>query len=329
MNIQYKILWIDDDPEYVESAREHVEKIVRENKMEPVLKIYNDYETYQQEEMASFNEDVFNLYDQIVIDYALSGTTGDKIIKELRNKQIYTDIVFYSSNYVEMSEELRKNEMLDGIFWADRRDINSTIYNVIKKNLKREFSIANIRGLIMDSTSEFDYICRTTTVALFDSLSGAKKNEVIERARAYAKNAEESSQEAFSKLRAAEGKKFLKDAMTSVDYVMANRDRYALMAMVVDAAYSDSGIHEQFADQYASDLIKPRNDLAHSKLYYGACQRKLHISKKLETHECDRNCAECKSKYGIEECEQIRQKIYEYYQMFEALNIRTRKKAGI
>ena len=329
MNIQYKILWIDDDPEYVDSAREHVEKIIRENKMEPILKIYNDYETYQREQIDSFNEEVFSLYDQIVIDYALSGTTGDKIIKELRGKQIYTDIVFYSSNYGKMSEELRKSEMLDGIFWADRRNINSTIYNVIRKNLKREFSIANIRGLIMDSTSEFDYICRTTTLALFDSLSEEKQKEVLGKARVYAQHAEESSNEAFSKLKAAEGKKFLKDAMTSVDYVMANKDRYALMGMVVEAVYSDAGFDERLAEQYASDLIKPRNDLAHNKLYYGACQRKLHISKKLEKHECDKNCDECKSKYGIEECKQIREKIYEYYQLFDELNTRTQQNLGL
>lgn len=322
MNIQYKILWIDDDPEYVESARAHVEKIVRDNKMEPVIKIYNEYETYRREEMEKFDVDVFNLYDQIVIDYALSGTTGDKIIKDLRSKDIYTDIVFYSSNYREMSEELRKSEMLDGIFWADRQDVNSTIYNVIKKNLRREFSIANIRGLIMDSTSEFDYICRTTTMALFDSLSEEMQKEVVEKAKTYASQAEQFSNETFSKLKAADGKKFIKEVMTSVDYVMANKDRYALMSMVVESVYADSGFNDSFAEQYASDLIKPRNDLAHSKLYYGACKRKLHISKKLEKHECNRKCDECKSKYGVEQCELIRQKIYEYYQMFEELNSR-------
>ena len=37
---------------------------------------------------------------------------------------------------------------------------------------------------------------------------------------------------------------------------------------------------EDFAEQYDADVIKPRNKLAHSKLFYGECMRKLHITKK-------------------------------------------------
>ena len=46
--------------------------------------------------------DTFNLYDQILVDFALSGSTGDEIIREIRGRKIFTDIVFYSSNYQSM-----------------------------------------------------------------------------------------------------------------------------------------------------------------------------------------------------------------------------------
>ncbi|MBE6712936.1 MAG: hypothetical protein E7580_05385 [Ruminococcaceae bacterium] len=321
MNTMYKVLWIDDDDDYIEGAFELVEDTVKANNMVPQIKTYSIFEEYKEKELSHFDLDVFNMYDQIIIDYALSGTTGDKIIEDLRSRNIYTDIVFYSSNFGKMKEELRAGDRhLDGVFFAHREDLTSTVDKVIKKNLKREYSVANIRGLIMDSTSEFDYICRTTTLALFEKLPIEKQTAIVAQARAYVANALSKSKGNFETLdKITSDKSFLKKAMESVDYVMDNKDRYAIMSMVV-REFDDSDIYnDDFSDEYHKNLIKPRNDLAHNKLFYGACLKKLHIAKAKQPFECDKNCHDCKSKYSIERCEEIRKIMYWYHQLFNDL----------
>lgn len=320
MNTRYNILWIDDSLDYIELTQELIDGTVRQNNMVPQMKIYNLYEEYQKEELEGFDADIFNLYDQIIIDYALSGTTGDIIIRDLRNRNIFTDIVFYSSNYETMKEELKTGDQLDGVFFSSRENLTSTIDKVIKKNLKREYSIANIRGLIMDSTSDFDYICRTTTLALFEKLPEEKKQYVIEKAKEYVLCAEKNSNRNFNDLRKKDGVKFLKAAMESVEYVLNNKDRYSIMSLVVREFDFNPAFGENFADKYKNELISPRNDLAHNKLFYGACQKKIHIAKRKQPMKCDNNCEECVSKYSIEKCEELRELMFNYHILLNELS---------
>ena len=320
MNIIYKMIWIDDSDEFIDSTKELVEEIVMRKNMVPKLQIYNQFEEFQRCELGKFDIDIFNLYDLILIDYALSGTTGDVIIRDLRKRNVYTDIVFYSSNFEEMQSELKKsNEQLDGIFFSDRNNLTSVISKVVNKNLKREYNIANIRGLIMDSTSEFDYICRTTTLSLFDILSEGKQQTIIEKAKEYVDNAENISKNNFIKLAKKNGSNFLKNAMDSVEYVMNNKDKYSLMSLVVREFENNPTLGEGFSEHYQAELITPRNDLAHNRLFYGNCQKKLHIAKRKEELSCDDNCDSCKTKYSIDECEHLRETIFKYYLLLSRL----------
>lgn len=323
MNTIYKILWIDDDEDFINSTIELIEGMVHKNNMFPDIKTYSIFSEYQSKELDNFDLDVFNLYDQIVVDYALSGTTGVTLIRDLRSHNVFTDIVFYSSNFEAMKTEVRAGEQLDGVFFSRRENLTSVVDRVIKKNLKREYSISNIRGLIMDSTSEFDYICRTTVLALYDKLSEEKRKAVEEKVKEYVLNAKEKSENNFEKLDRLSGKSLVKKALNSVEYVMDNRDRYAIMSLVVRELDINSKFDENFAEKYNGDIVKPRNDLAHSKLFYGQCFKKIHIAKERQRLECDRDCEHCSSKYSIEKCEELRSLMYSYYELFNSVNAST------
>ena len=103
---------------------------------------------------------------------------------------------------------------------------------------------------------------------------------------------------------------------------MNNKDRYAVMALVVREFDDNPIFGEDFSERYQTEMIKPRNDLAHNKLYYGDCQKKLHIAKAKQNLFCDRQCDSCKSKYSIGDCESLRQKIFGYYLMFTEISKR-------
>lgn len=323
MNTSFRILWIDDSFDYYESAEELITKHVLNNNMVPTIRFFDDYAEFKRTELDNFEAEVFNRYDLLIIDYALSDITGIEIIQELRRKQIYTDIVFYSSELPKMRDEIKKCDLLDGIFFADRKDLTSVVSNVIKKNMRREYNIANIRGLIMDSTSEFDYICRITVEALFDKLSEADQKDVEAQLRTFIANTMDKSTETFTKLDRKSGHNYVKTAMNSVDYVMSNADRYSILNLILQKSGVFSDIPADLNTRYSDDVIAARNRLAHSMLFYGKCQKKLHITKVRQELTCDNACDNCKAHYDLQSCETLRQKLFEYHQLFKKIDTRT------
>lgn len=319
----YKILWIDDTEDYVESAKELVIEAIEKHYMDADIECYSDYDEFKNERLKDFDATSFDLYDLILMDFALSGTTGDNVIREIRSKEIYTDIIFYSSDFEKMESDLEGSRQLDGVFLTGRENLFSTIDQIIKKNLKREYRISNIRGLIMDSTSEFDYICQSTTIALFERLDANQQDEIVQTAKKYVENAEFKSGKNFQELDKKSGKAFIKKAIQSVEYVMDNKDRYALMGMIV--RFFDDGpiAQDDFSEKYDDELIKPRNKLAHAKLVYGKCHQKLHPIKNRSVPSCDGKCDNCSNEYDMEKCESLRAAIYNYYKMFQNIEKKT------
>jgi len=320
MNIGYKLLWIEDSENYYTSTVGMIKNLVRSNNMIPEITYYEHFDDFLNTELDDYDIEIFNLYDQFLIDYSLSGMSGDEIIRNLRNRNIHTDIVFYSSNFKDMQQKLREGDQLDGVFLADREDLTMAIDKVIKKNLKREYNIANIRGLIMDSTSDFDYICRITTLDMFNKLPQDRKEFIEQKAKEYVNDAKRKSTENFSTLDKKDGFDFITKAVNSVHYVMDNGDRYKLMSIILSEFDFHVGTDESFAEDYYAKIIKPRNKLAHNKLYYGECRKKLFIAKERQSFECDKSCENCAAIYDIESCENLRKLLFEYYFIFDSVN---------
>ena len=144
MNTTYKLLWIDDSEDFYESTEELIMDVVRDNNMLPAIQYYVHYRDFEQKELEKFDAIIFNQYDLLIIDYALSGITGDEIIRELRARNIYTDVVFYSSEFQAMQAEMKQTDQLDGVFFADRKDLTSVVNNVISKNIFSVVTVTNI-----------------------------------------------------------------------------------------------------------------------------------------------------------------------------------------
>lgn len=93
----------------------------------------------------------------------------------------------------------KNSDQLNGVFLADRANLLEIIGRVVQKS-KREYRISNIRGLIMDSTSEFDYICQSTTIALFEKLSSEQQDVIVRKAKEYVESAASKSGQNFEGL---------------------------------------------------------------------------------------------------------------------------------
>jgi CheY-like chemotaxis protein len=155
MKLEYKILWIDNDLQsYIDNdSVKDIEEFLLEKGFEPIIeKVFDEVNLDQ---FITKHE-----YDLIISDYNLNNTTGDAVIKSIReDKQLDTEILFYTAQSSYMNnEQVMKNlafkERLT--FQVGRDTLLQKIEKVIELTLKKLLELNATRGLITAATSELD-----------------------------------------------------------------------------------------------------------------------------------------------------------------------------
>lgn len=153
MDINYKILWFEDTDESFETLSRRTERYVESKNLRCQIKrIYgvSDFDISQYD---------LNSYEVLVVDLQLSqGSKGYEIINAIRASNYVNDVLFYSSAGVNTLEKTMKEYRLEGVFLSDRdnRIFIEKLRQLVDKSIRRSENIINIRGIVMDETSEFD-----------------------------------------------------------------------------------------------------------------------------------------------------------------------------
>lgn len=152
MKLIYKVLWIENETDWLESVEEGVRTVIEDE--------YSfDYEQYncrQKEDGIDYNK-----YDLILMDLNLDGEpSGDKLIQEIRDNGIYTDVVFYSAGGLNIIKEKARELDLEGVYFSgrDKRQFTEKVKKVIETTIKKVQDLNNLRGLVMAEVSELDAI---------------------------------------------------------------------------------------------------------------------------------------------------------------------------
>jgi hypothetical protein len=152
MNLDYKILWFEDVQSSFNAKKRLVKRVVEDLGFvfaEPRNEINDDnLETID-----------FQIYDLIIADLNLAnGEKGSTILNTIREKGIYTEVVFYSSQGEDYVRNELRNFQIDGAYCADRADDDfiDKVSRVIKTTVKKVQDLNNMRGLIMAETSDID-----------------------------------------------------------------------------------------------------------------------------------------------------------------------------
>lgn len=153
MEINYKILWFEDTDESYDTLSRRTERYVESKNLRCQIKrIFgvSDFDISQYD---------LNSFEVLVVDLQLSqGSKGYEIINAIRSSNYVNDILFYSSAGVSTLEKAMKEYRLEGVFLSERdnRMFMEKIRQLIDKSVRRSENIINIRGIVMDETSEFD-----------------------------------------------------------------------------------------------------------------------------------------------------------------------------
>lgn len=327
MKYEYKIIWIDDSPEEMSVHKYFMESEVEKCNMKAIGldKPFTNFREFSSQIIEKLDETSFFDYDLILVDFNLSdehGRNGIDLIKSLRDKGIYTDVLFYSGNMDGMRAKLRPEE-LDNVTYSDneRNRFLIKFKRILEKQMNLIMQISDLRGYLMDSTSDFDFTARNYVQSIFEKLEDEDKIIVVEKIR------ERISQQSTTELSKFEGisrvsnpQTLVKKAMDAIEYVTTARDKMYILGLIVQKYKK---LPDTYADEfelaYYNEIINKRNKLAHSKLLYGTNQSgHIKIAKSISDLQCE-DCAECTSKFVKSECEELRRNIQKYYVLFKKL----------
>ena len=195
MNTVFKILWYEDTPTWYNMAKPKIEEILERHFLIPEI-VNKDGDGFDILEITG------NEYDLILMDYALADElTGDKIVLALRQQNILTDVLFYSSDEQKMIESLSNGASgtppLDG-FYISKRDHSAFLSKVellIEKIIKRSEDLVNLRGFVMDGTCDFEVRIKEILNIVWEKFNDDQKKKMTE----YVKEKMESNEKRNTK----------------------------------------------------------------------------------------------------------------------------------
>jgi putative prophage encoded two-component system response regulator len=253
MKLEYKILWLDDNKKAIEedSYSLEIEKHLREKAFIPeIILVDHKDEFFRNLDSVDF--------DLILTDFNLNDTdTGDKIIQQVRNRSIFTEIMFYSAQ-----SEIKNTINLDRITFLDTskttnknhyQDVIEKAISLIDLTIKKFENIVVMRGLIMQETSSLDTIIKSIVVKYLETLDDNNKQNLLEDILS---SIERNATEKYNKVKSNKINDILRDNIL----FDSSQKIKALGKILTKLKLTD------FSDDYTNDIISNRNKLAHAEL---------------------------------------------------------------
>lgn len=320
MRYDLRILWVEDTPDFYNETKDILEMYAEDNGIALTFDYIDDVKKFF--ERMRYDMEGFKVYDMFFIDYTLSlDVVGSDLIRGLRKEQMDSDVLFYSSEHEKDIRETVIDDLgtFEGVYIANRTNFEDKSNYLINKNARRLTSLANIRGFLMDQTSENDYTMKSYIYKKFDDLTEEQKNEIVEMLLDFMKDKQET---------------FVSHATTAITYLENNgiKSISRVMGMLnelfpIELKYKvfekmvSFNNEEEFQDvsiqTYMNEIIKARNNLAHKKL--DICRQQKYILyydyiKQYIDRQCPEDCGAHTdtNKYSTEQWNDIRKKVLKF-----------------
>lgn len=165
---KFKILWIDDQKRKCEKDWKSVKRILEAKGFEAEIVVEDDI---SQQSLNTENGKLNTAIrardiDLFVIDYHLKNNIfGNDVVSEIRkNNDIYTDIVFYSSDADSLIKAVKDSydkrsicDYFDGVYIAPLGDeFVEKVDSIINKIIKSWYNVHSIRGIVLSKASKFE-----------------------------------------------------------------------------------------------------------------------------------------------------------------------------
>jgi CheY-like chemotaxis protein len=179
---EYLILWVDDevDSEDVVNVREFLDT----HGVRPDIRLIRPEATSDMHALVSSIVNDPNL-DLIIVDNKMfgdeGGMDGNQLIQQIRESDhVYLPVIFYSSGGIEPLMAAVQEQKLDGVYLTGRDQLVEKAKTVITSLLRKEQTIKQTRGLLMEGVSEIDAKFGKLFAMVWAKLSEDQMKAVIE-----------------------------------------------------------------------------------------------------------------------------------------------------
>ena len=181
MNLAYNILWFEDSEEWIDSMQEKVEDFFFDFGFLFILDIQKNANNLDNlmKQINSHEKDI----DIILMDYnLLNNDKGSTLIKRIRSKEIFTEIIFYSEK-TKVRKKF-KDECIEGIYFSERDTLLLRLKQIIPHTIKKVIDLTNMRGIVMSETSLLDIDLNNLILAILeyiDKKDSCKRQLLIDK----------------------------------------------------------------------------------------------------------------------------------------------------
>lgn len=264
MNTFFKILWFEDEVTWFNMERLRINSILQEHYLIPEI-VRKDGDDFDISELTG------NDYDLIIMDYKLAeGTTGDTVVTAIRENNILTDILFYSSEEHNMLTAISKGmPPIDGVYLT-KRDYNlftQKAENLINKIVKRSEDLVNLRGFVMDGSSNFEVRIQEILNIVWNKFTEDEKGILEEAVQRTIKRNEDRDQK--TKKKVLEVNPTFPAAVNNIHF-FSHSDRLYLLDKAIKILLNNYSLSEEeefssFKAYYEKEISNYRNALGHRK----------------------------------------------------------------
>lgn len=317
MNVNFKLVWFENEDSAYDAHIDEIESIIREFHLIP------DVQRYRCDE---YSVEIIEDSDLILADYDLGTDNSVNIINNaIRKNDIVVDALLYSSRYANMVTAIKDiNPMMEGVYCAKRgEEMMDKLRNLIYRIVRRAQTVENLRGFVMEYSSIFDkqlydfimMYCEDAKVLecvvdyFNSSLADSKKDRTYKMC---AHNGKHCSVECeMSSANCASKSDCCFVAKNVVDLTLLEKEEFCTKSRIfnhiIDYLISRKLIDEKYKDfhkQFYEEIIIYRNALAHqysdeNQLYIREKKQYIDINQKL--------------------FDQIRESIAKYIELFKEL----------
>ena len=294
MNLKYRILWIENAEDWVESIEDQIQEYLEDLGF-----------IYERKLIAKDDQDIsYNDYDLILMDLNLADQpNGAELISIIRDLGVYTDVVFYSASGIDELRAKGREKELEGVFYSVRTPDTAFVNRVkavIDATLKKVQDLNNLRGLVMAEVSELDalmdkiipsYFNTEERMALFHKHITANREKTLR-----------NSLNCANKCQLIWRDKDIQEIVPRLD----SSQKARAIKIIIDQEKPDFYKVENFYKEYDAAIITPRNELAH-------CKSELHDGQEILLTRKGDKC------FDVAFFKEIRKNILKYSGIFNEL----------
>ena len=179
MRTNFNILWVEDQPGNVNAQLNGIKSRLNNEG----FRLREVFANNAEEAHGYISNDLYaDNVDLILMDYNLGedSSTGDEVIRRLRETLKYKEVIFYSARDVESLTDALQAHHLEGVFCCHRSELPDTVVEIFNVLVKKTMDLNHSRGLILGMVCEIEELIKTAISEKFKS-SGEHKTKIIDR----------------------------------------------------------------------------------------------------------------------------------------------------